>query len=362
MKDEADRLGIITTRRRQKDGGQTGGRPFTRGNLYLLLSNPIYIGRVRHNGETYPGQHQPIIDEETWDKVQDRLARNAVKRSCETNARTPSLLTGLIFDETGDKLCPTHATKNGRRYRYYISKRLMHDADRHHDGWRLPASQLEGAVLSALSGFLTDSLRLSEALRPHDTSPSAIRKAAERARGLSMSLTSGSPAEQGVLLRQLIQRIAVNPDHLSIHVKRSQLLGLLLDGPIDDDANGPAIALRFPVGLRRCGVEAKLILGSQDSPGAPDRKLIDAVTSACDWRDRLLTGEAASINDLASQVRRHPSDITRTIPLAFLAPDIVEAILQGRQPFGLTVERLMRCRLPVCWEQQRRLLGFTPSA
>ena len=84
------------------------------------------------------------------------------------------------------------------------------------------------------------------------------------------------------------------------------------------------------------------------------------MTSACDWRERLLKGEVASINDLASLVRRHPSDITRTIPLAFLAPDIVEAILQGRQPLGLTAEKLMRGRLPACWEQQRRLLGFMP--
>ena len=163
-------------------------------------------------------------------------------------------------------------------------------------------------------------------------------------------------------MRQLIERISINPDHLSIDVKRSQLLGPLLDGPIDNSADGQAIGLRIPLSFRRRGVEAKLILGGQDGPGPPDRKLIDAVTSACDWRERLLTGEATSINDLAGQVRRHPSDITRTIPLAFLAPDIVEAIPQGRQPLGLMVERLLRCRLPVCWDRQRRLLGFTPSA
>ena len=362
LKDEADRLDIVTKRRRQQNGRETGGRPFTRGNLYLLLSNPIYIGRIRHKGETYPGQHLPIIDEETWEKIQDRLARHAVKRTCRTNAKTPSLLTGLVFDETGDRLCPTHASKNGRRYRYYISKRLIHDADRHHDGWRLPATRLERAVLLAISEFLTDELCVSDMLRPGETSPSGIRKAGERAGALSNTFASGSPAEQRILLRQLIERISINPDHLSIHVKRSQLLGLLLDGPIDDSADGQAIALRFPVSFRRRGVEAKLILGRQDGPDTPDRKLVDAVTSACDWRERLLTGEAASINDLAGQVRRHPSDITRTIPLAFLAPDIVEAILQGRHPFGFTVERLLRCRLPVCWEQQRRLLGFTPSA
>ena len=110
--------------------------------------------------------------------------------------------------------------------------------------------------------------------------------------------------------------------------------------------------------FRRRGVEAKLILGHKDIAGTTDRKLIETVARARDWLDRLSKGAVATINNLAAEENLHPSDVTRILPLAFLAPDIVEAILQGKQPVELTAEKLMRCRLPTSWEQQRRRLGF----
>jgi DNA invertase Pin-like site-specific DNA recombinase len=145
LKKEADCLGIIT-KRRSYDGRAAGGRPFSRGNLYQLLRNPLYIGEVPHRGKTYPGQHEAIIDRETWDAVQCRLTENAQVRHTDKNTKGSSLLTGLVYDETGDLLSPSHATKNGRRYRYYISRRIMHGPDPHGDGWRIPAKELEEAI------------------------------------------------------------------------------------------------------------------------------------------------------------------------------------------------------------------------
>ena len=100
MKEEVDRRGIATKRWRLH-GQESGSRSFTRGNLYQLLSNPLYIGRVPHNGETYPGQHAAIVDDELWTAAQDRLARNAADRRSATDAKAPSLLAGLVHDETG---------------------------------------------------------------------------------------------------------------------------------------------------------------------------------------------------------------------------------------------------------------------
>ncbi len=104
LQDELDRLGIVTKRRVHKSGKRTGGKPFSRGNLYQLLANPIYIGRIPHKGETYPGEHAAIVDPDTWQAVQHRLAQNAVGRTSKTNVRSSFLLIGKIFDENGDPL------------------------------------------------------------------------------------------------------------------------------------------------------------------------------------------------------------------------------------------------------------------
>ena len=143
LRDEANRRGLTTKRRCFADGRKAGGLPFTRGNLYNLLANPLYIGQVSHKGTIYPGQHEAIVDPETFAAAARQLAGNAVHRHAATNAKAPSLLSGLLYDETGDRLCPTHAKKKGRRYRYYISKRLMHGTGNGADGWRIPAEELE---------------------------------------------------------------------------------------------------------------------------------------------------------------------------------------------------------------------------
>ena len=105
----------------------------------------------------------------------------------------PSLLTGLVYDETGDLLCPTHANKKGTRYRYYISKRLMHPSDPGSGGWRLPAKELEGVVLRGIVGLLKDDLRLWEALQMKDTSADRSHEVMKQAAALAGDLLQGSP-------------------------------------------------------------------------------------------------------------------------------------------------------------------------
>src|SRR5215467_1397178 len=124
VKDEADRLGLRTKRRRVSDGAERGGAPFSRGHLYRLLSNPIYTGRIAHKGQLYPGQHPALIDEETWTAVRNQLAANAGAHRRNPQAAEPSLLAGLLVDAQGERLTPSHAINKGRRYRYYISAAL----------------------------------------------------------------------------------------------------------------------------------------------------------------------------------------------------------------------------------------------
>jgi len=117
VKQEADRVGLSTKRGTTANGIERGGRPFSRGHIYRLLSNPIYVGEIAHKGQLYSGQHPALIDTETWTAVRDQLATNASNHRRKADAAEPSLLAGLLVDDRGERLTPSHTVKKGRRYR-----------------------------------------------------------------------------------------------------------------------------------------------------------------------------------------------------------------------------------------------------
>jgi site-specific DNA recombinase len=363
LKEAADRLGLVTKLRRQTSDRVTGGGPFTRGHLYTLLSNPIYVGEVSHQGARYPGRHDAVIDRETFEAVQRRLTGNAASRHSVTNSKAPSLLTGLVHDETGDRLSPTHANKKGRRYRYYISKRLMHRMGSATDGWRLPAKELEVAILQSVGDFLRDALRVVKALQLNDVSPDRLRRIVGRAAAAAGELMDGPPDLQRQLLSALVHRITLQANSIRIEIKRSGLAGWLGDPGADAGKSSAGLfELIVPIQLKRRGVEAKLMMkAAGDRSSLPDAKLVTLLADALRWIDDLAQGRAASVRGLARQNNRDAGEISRTLPLAFLAPDIVEAIIEGRQPIGLTPRQLKRIGdLPHRWDDQRRRLEFRP--
>ena len=130
--------------------------PFGIGHLHYILSNPVYAGKTRHKDKVYDGQHEAIIDEETWTRVQQLLEGKAWNGSIrKRRAKHPSPLVGKLFDETGDRLTPSHANKQGARYRYYVSNRLIKMPKRlATDGWRLPAPELEKTISNAVADHL----------------------------------------------------------------------------------------------------------------------------------------------------------------------------------------------------------------
>ena len=164
VKEEADRLGLRTKARKPNNGLRRGALPFTRGHLYKLLSNPTYTGDVTHKGERYKGEHAAIIDHEIWERVQAQLQSNAVSRHSRTNSKSRSLLTGLLFDAEGRRMVPSHASKSGRRYRYYVSRPPEEKAADASSGWRLPARLIESLVINETCRLLKDSPTLTDAL------------------------------------------------------------------------------------------------------------------------------------------------------------------------------------------------------
>src|SRR5262249_31492360 len=148
--DQLEQQCIKSKRRDNCTGRGAGGASFSRGALYHLLSNPIYLGRIRHRDKLFPGQHPAIVDEKTFGDVQKLLAEQRVDRKKRPNAGNSSVLAGKVFDEVGDRLVPSHAKKGKVRYRYYVSQRLIAAKHGRGHGWRLPAKELEEATFDTV--------------------------------------------------------------------------------------------------------------------------------------------------------------------------------------------------------------------
>jgi hypothetical protein len=361
VKQDADRLGLTTKSRKPANGRRSGGEPFTRGHIYKLLANPVYVGEIVHKGVRHAGEHEAIIDRETWDSVQGQLRHNAVVRHRGTNSKAPSLLAGFLFDEDGNRMAPSHASKVGRRYRYYISKPATRESS--DAGWRLPASMIEDAVLNGIRTLLCDRLRLIEALRLTDGRMKGQLSEASR---LGNRILEAGPADQRSFLLDVVVRIEMGHDRVSIIIRTQTLCAMLSDGePENKEAKTETqgkheFRLDLPVKFKRRGVEMKLVITDErERPPAPDPHLIAAVAQGRTWLAQIRGGEVQSVRDLAERHGVNQGDVSRILPLGLLAPDIVEAILAGRQPIELTAKQLKRIRdLPVSWTEQRRVLGF----
>jgi site-specific DNA recombinase len=156
LKAELDRDGFRSKPRVGRDGSRSGSQSFSRGAIYALLRNPIYVGEVRHKGTRYPGQHPAIVAKSMWEKAQELLHLHTVRTPGKPNGSLKSPLIGKLFDELGERLTPSHAVKGNRRYRYYVSRSLLNGGARNAHGWRIPALDIEQKLAIALATMLDD--------------------------------------------------------------------------------------------------------------------------------------------------------------------------------------------------------------
>ena len=350
--EEANRLDLRTKQRDRSYGTRLGGEPFTRGHINKILINRLYIGEITHKGASYPGEHAPTIDQDLWDAVQVQLARNAVTRRTGSNTRSPSLLTGLIETAEGVRLSPSHANKRGQRYRYYVSKPPDGETG---TAWRLPAPALEQTIIDSICGFLADQQRLVASLAP-DMTARAMNPLFDRATAFAANLFEATPDTKREILLDIVARVGIADERISLRLRGDALRARL--GIANVEAT-EEVCFDIPVAFRRRGVETRLVIGGTTAPAKPDETLIALVVQAHRWFNDLRFGIVASRRDLANRDDVDPGDVSRVVPIAFLAPDITEAILDGRQPPELSAARLKRMRdLPLDWQQQRRYLGF----
>lgn len=282
----------------------------------------------------YEGQHEGIIPKGLWDAVQQKLSDNRIgnkTRSCKIEA---NVLKGKLFDVEGERLITVHATKKGRRYRYYISQSLASNPkDKAGSGWRLPAAELEKIVTTTALSIIGDKNKIA----------TALCEAGVSAEDLPMALKTISNID-AASVEKYIDRVELSPANL----------GLTLSLPVD---NKPIILTHtIPMQLRRRGVEMRIII-AEHHPIAIDSVLIKNIALAHVWFNKLLSGKVKNLTEIAMQEKIDKGTLSRMINLAFLAPSIVEGIIRGQQPTTLTTEALLKkIDLPLDWQQQKHLL------
>jgi hypothetical protein len=313
--------GIVTKVRKLKTGESVGGIPFARGSLAQLLRNRFYIGEVAFKGEVLKGEQPAILDRALFDAVQARLNEQVTNHKAKW-MKSEALLTGRIFDDRGNRMTPSHARKGNVKYRYYLTSALLQGtAERAGSVRRVPATDIETLVIKSVR----------EHLKP--SSPIDDR-----------SLINSQVARVEVQPKQLVIRLAEEPK-ATPNRKKTKPNGTL-----------HVPWQRTSLTRRR---EILLLEGMPPQFARPIRSetratLVAAIARGRHWLDELTTDPSVTTENIAKRENCTIRKVNMTISLAFLAPDLVKAAIDGRLPHGMGVARLTD--LPPEWSRQHEML------
>lgn len=342
------------------NGRKTGGNCFSRGALYQVLKNRLYLGQVHHHGKPYEGQHQAIVDRDTWEQVANSLEANRHARRSRNTTDSASLLSGLVFDEQGWRYTPTHSNKKGRRYRYYTSQGVIRDrVSRKPAIGRIPGQELERPVLSRLGALFSSPDELIKLAELAELSGSNLKVLLTRSAKFSKAWPQMTKSDTSELVHQIIQRITVSPTQLGIDVMPQAVVRLLLrpteiepnEPAAADNRDGEAFTLTCALDLKHRSNQLRLVINGVQPETEQRLALIKAIARARGWYDRIVSGEISSFRQLATETGLSVRYVSRVFRCAALSPALTETILNGHQPPELTIKRLMR--IPLRWDQQR---------
>jgi hypothetical protein len=310
--------GIVTKVRQLSDGRTVGGIPFTRGPLAYLLRNRFYIGEVAFRDQICPGEHSPILDRGLFEAVQRRLAeqRNGYHA---TAAGSEALLMGRIFDDRGNRMSPSHSRKGGARYGYYVSSALTQGQPQSAGSVaRVPAAKAEAVVLDALRRHIGDD----------------------------------APVDNTELITTCVRQIEVRRTAIAI--------SLLKEDNASEDEGSNVLTVPWSKTPHRRHRDVIAPEGPSRTQVLPIRsdtrtKLVTAIARGRAWLSEIEAG-AATFDGIAAREACSKRHVNMTISLAFLAPSLIKAAVEGRLPRGVGAARLFDA--PVGWSRQHRMLGL----
>jgi site-specific DNA recombinase len=330
---------VVTRRRPLKDGRTIGGVFFGRGALAQMLKNPTYIGRIKHKDAVYDAEYEALIETDTFEQVQKTIAENRNDKAISKTAASPSLLAGRITDPDGRPMSPARGQKASKQYCYYVT-RFKPGEDRS-TVCRLPAGEVNRIVIESISNYLKI---VPEA--GYKSCKSEWERKLVAGRGAADAIQQMTMHQHRQMLIDLDVSVRVLVDVVEVTI--SQL------GASDRET------ITTPAKLVRGGNELRMVLpfdayGTTQKNGDPT--LLKLVAQAFAARDFLVNGKATPL--VEQYDHRHRQRLAR---VSWLAPDIISAILEGRQPVQLTARQLIRCSdIPLGWQDQRKFLGFASA-
>ena len=312
--------GVISKQWTSSKGKIMGGVSFSRGALFHLLRNPVYLGYICHKGKVHQGEHEAIVDQALFDEVQERLDQNARRyRAAPERKAARAPLTGKLFDAHGEPMSPCFSQgRSGKLYRYYVSASLQQGS-----------AQSESDIIQRVSAPAIEKLvtGIVERLAPSASDPVSL------------------------LLAVHLRKESI---HIDVPAATGQHLAEgLLEGEQIVFVTGDMARVEIPVALPLRGGQ-RLIIASNTRQANPDPVLIAALRKA----HRMVRREHGQPFVDTAPVSPYDRKILR---LAFLAPDIQQDILKGLQPRSLNLERLQKLDIPLSWNEQRRALGWQGS-
>ncbi len=323
---------IRTKSRLLATGAVRGGVPFGRGSLFYLLRNRFYIGEVNYKDEILPGEQPAIMDRALFDAVQQKLTDQWTTQSTTRNA-SDHLLTGILFDDAGHRMVPTHATKAGVRYRYYVSLPHLHGESKTASVGsvsRVSAADIEQIIVKALNEHLI-----------------------ARKENPASNIT---PVRDGKALLEQVARIVVHEDRLTVQLKSA-------GDEASDAAEYHLLSIPWQKPPSRKSRQILVPAGVAKNENRPMRierraRLISAIARGRRWLNEIVSGSVTDVQQIASRQKCSARQVNMTISLAFLAPGLVRAAVEGRLPRGIGVERLRDA--PAEWSRQFEALGLNP--
>ena len=359
LADDLNAKGYKTKVQIRASGPHRGGCVFRRGTLYHLLANPIYRGQIVHKGEVYPGEHEPIVPEDLWQAVQDKLKANASGTSRRLRGQQPSLLTGILRDSNGRAMTPSHATKGkAKRYRYYVTRPNQNTSE---PAYRVSAHDLEQIVTAKLAAYFAAPSNIAALTHP-EIEAHALQQALAKADLAAATLRSGTAQAKHQIITIVLSRATLHEDGVELELSINGLSELLA---ISREQTATPVTLSVPALRQRHGHQIRLVIEGDGQALKPipkpapkperqrDEKLVALLAEAYAARQLVLDNPDTPLADLAKQHGKCRKHLTRMVEHSCLAPDIVMAILAGTQTAALSMQRLKAEALPLSWTEQR---------
>ena len=327
LMEELRERGIVTKMRHLSNGRTIGGIPFTRGSLAYLLRNRFYIGEVRYRGEVCLAQHPAILDRDLFEGVQQTLSSQH-RASARPRGQSDALLMGRLYDDAGNRMTPAHANKGGMRYRYYVSAALSQGRPAG-SVTRVPAREIEAAVLRAL-----------------------------RERYPEQDALDDRTVITGSVDRIVLRNAALD---ISLLIDRESAIDAVDDPENERDRSAPSPALTVSWKRPAAPHRREIIVSNGSEDVRPIRAetratLVRSIAVGRRWLQEIVDGSSAGPDEIAARESCSRRHVMMMISLAFLAPDLVAAAMQGRLPRGIGVTRLIDA--PIEWSRQWHMLGL----